>query len=226
MKTKQTKITVIILALAGLLAFSLLATAGDLNPDSPPGSTMHSLEEIYESVAGPGKFEPSSIDRGPSDMYIKFDGIEGEVLEENHDGWSDLVSFSQGHYLPAGELSGATRRRGAVVFEDTTIVKTVDKASPKLAEAVCRGKVFPKVEIHLTASYADAGRVTYYTYEFKNVQISSYNFTYHGQREDPATEVLKNYFEELKVTYTEFDYSGKSKGNVEYTWKIEAAESY
>jgi len=32
-------------------------------------------------------------------------------------------------------------------------------------------------------------------------------------------------FEEIKVTYTECDSSGQSKGNVEYSWKVEEGES-
>ena len=32
-------------------------------------------------------------------------------------------------------------------------------------------------------------------------------------------------FEEIKVTYTEADEGGKSKGKVEYAWKVEAGEA-
>jgi len=32
-------------------------------------------------------------------------------------------------------------------------------------------------------------------------------------------------FEEIKVTYTENDSAGKSKGNVEYSWKVEEGEA-
>jgi len=160
MKARQTRITATVLALAGLLAFSLLAVGGDLDPSSPPGPTMHSLEDIYKAVSGSEKFIPS-VDRGPSDMFIKFDGVDGECRHEGYEGWSDVMFFSQGQYRPAGNLGGATRRRGDVAFEETIIVKPIDKTSPKLAEAICKGRVFPKVEIHLTASYTDAGRVTY-----------------------------------------------------------------
>jgi len=32
-------------------------------------------------------------------------------------------------------------------------------------------------------------------------------------------------FEEIKVTYTECDSNGQTKGNVEYNWKVEKTES-
>ena len=37
----------------------------------------------------------------------------------------------------------------------------------------------------------------------------------------PPTIVIGNNFEEVKVTYTEYDDTGSSKGNVEYSWKVE-----
>ena len=153
--------------------------------------------------------------------YIKFDGIDGECLDKDHKGWSDLHSFSQMIHKPGGGGTGSTRRRGDVILEDIVCAKEVDKSSPKLAEAVCKGKVFPKVEIHLTASYTDAGRVTYYAYELKNVQVLSYNIGGSGQSEQVPTEECSLNFEEIKVTYTETDSAGKKKGNVEYSWKVE-----
>jgi type VI secretion system secreted protein Hcp len=156
--------------------------------------------------------------------YIKFEGIDGEAQDKDHKAWSDLISFSQGISKP-GAGTGATRRRGDVILDDIQLSKELDKSSPKLAEAVCKGKVFPKVEVHLTASYTDAGRVTYYAYELKNAQITSYNVSGSGQSEDVPEEHFGLNFEEIKVTYTEADSAGKSKGNIEYSWKVEEAES-
>jgi type VI secretion system secreted protein Hcp len=156
--------------------------------------------------------------------YIKFDGIDGEAQDKDHKNWSDVASFSQGLTQPGGSATGPTRRRGDVIVEDIVVNKELDKASPKIAEAVCLGRVFPKVNIDLTASYTDAGRVTYYAYELKNVLVTSYTVAGSGQSEEVPMEDFTLNFEELKVTYTEADAKGKSKGNVEYTWKVEAGE--
>jgi len=157
--------------------------------------------------------------------YIKFEGVDGEAQDKDHKGWSDLLSFSQGLTQPGGGATGSTRRRGDVIVEDIAAVKELDKSSPKIAESVCKGKVYPKVEIHLTASYTDAGRQTYYAYELKNVLVTSYNISGDGQAESVPTETFSLNFEEIKVTYTECDNTGKKKGNVEYTWKVEEAEA-
>ena len=157
--------------------------------------------------------------------YIKFADVDGEATDKDHKGWTDLLSFSQGLTQPGSGATGATRGRGDVIVEDIACVKELDKSSPKIAEAVCKGKVFPKVEIHLTASYTDAGRQTYYAYELENVLVTSYNISGDGQGESVPTENFSLNFEKIKTTYTECGTDGKKKGNVEYSWKVQEGES-
>jgi len=183
-----------------------------------------------------------------SSAYIKFDGIDGESKSLGHEGWSEIVSFSQPIHKP-GLSTDVTRRRGDVLLEDIVVVKQIDKASPKLAEAICKGTVFPKVEIHLTGpSEGSTCQGTFYVYELTNVLLTSYKVTgsnplayalvspapdtilpYSGpfivQAVDAPMEELSINYEEIKVTYTECDSTGKSKGNVEYSWKVEEGVS-
>jgi type VI secretion system Hcp family effector len=156
--------------------------------------------------------------------FLKFDGVDGECKDKDHKNWSDLQSFSQGLHQPGRAQTGAARRRGDVICDDIQCVKELDKASVKIAESVATGKVFPKVQLHLTASYTDAGRVTYYAYELKNVLVTAYTIGGAGQSEQVPTEQFSLNFEEIKVTYTENDAAGKKKGQVEYTWKVEEGE--
>lgn len=157
--------------------------------------------------------------------YIKFDGIDGESVDKDHKGWINILSFGQAIHQPGGGSTGTARRRGDVILDDINVAKLLDKASPKIAESVCKGKVFSKVEIELTASYTDAGRVTYYRYELKNVLVTSYNVSGAAQSEDVPAEDFSLNFEEIKVTYTENDNKGKKKGNIEYSWKVEEGEA-
>jgi type VI secretion system secreted protein Hcp len=216
------------------------------SPEPEPSPPPPSPEPISEPEPEPETAEPLIH----SCAYIKFDGIDGEAQDKDHKGWSVIVSFSQPIHRPSSGTD-VTRRRGEVVIEDIVVVKEIDKASPKLAEAICTGKVFPKVEIHLTGpSEGSTCQGTFYIYELKNVMITSYKATgsnplayalitpapdsilpYSGpfivQAVDAPMEELSLNFEEIKVIYTECDPStGKSKGNVEYSWKVEEGESY
>ena len=156
--------------------------------------------------------------------YIKFEGVSGEAQDKDHKEWSDILSFQQGLHQPGSGATGPTRRRGDVIVEDLHVTKELDKASPKIAESICKGKVFPKVEIDVTASFTDSGRVTYYRYELTNVLVTSYNVGGSGQAEDVPMEDFSLNFEEIKVTYSEVGPDGKSKGNVAYQWKVEEGE--
>lgn len=153
-------------------------------------------------------------------LFIKFDGIDGECNDKDHKNWSDLLSLSWGLHKAGAGATGQTRRRGVVTVEDVVVTKEVDKSSPKLAEAVCSGKVFPKVELHDTASYGET-RATFLKYELKNVLVSSHNLSAAGGGDAVPTETVSLNFEEVKQTYTEYDAKGAKKGNVEMTWKVE-----
>ena len=105
------------------------------------------------------------------------------------------------------------------------VVKELDMASPKLAEACLKGEILPSVQIHVAKEIADGGQVTYYTYELKNVLISSYSVGGSSMPEGVPLESVTLNFEEIKVTYTETDDAGKKKGNIEYSWKVEEGRS-
>ena len=154
--------------------------------------------------------------------YIKFDGVDGESLAKGHEKWSDLHSFSQVVHKSGGGQTGAARRRGTVLLDDVRCTKLLDKSSPKIAEAVCLGKVFPKVEIHVKTSTTNSGRETFYKYELKNVMVTSYDVS--GGDQDKPIENFSLNFEEIKVTYTEMDEKGTKKGDVAYGWKVEQGE--
>jgi len=154
-------------------------------------------------------------------LHIKFTGFDGESKEKEHKGWIDLESFSWG-LSKAGE--GATGQRGRVTVHDISCVKEVDKSTPKLCEAVLTGKVFPKVEIHDTATYGEA-RATFFKIELTNASVIKHAMSASGSASgsDAAapTDSFSLDFSEVKQTYIEYDAKGTKKGNVEMTWKVE-----
>ena len=147
--------------------------------------------------------------------FVRFEGIDGESADRNHRDWCDITSFSRGITTPAG-ATGATRRRGAAQFGDLTIVRRVDRASPKLEEALTTGQVVPTVTIDVTASYGGGGRMTYYQIVLTNVRITSYSQRLDGASEGPIVEEIGLGFERMAVTYSQIDAAGRQVGNVSY----------
>lgn len=161
--------------------------------------------------------------------FAKYDGIDGESNDANHDKWIDVLSIDWGAHKPGGGATGQSRRRGAAVVEDMRLTFEYEKSAPKLLEKLLMGEVIPKLEIELTANYGGS-RATYLRYELKNVQVTSYDVSGENlaegelRSEEIPTVVVKSNFEEIKVTYTEYDDEGSKLGNVETTWKVEKGE--
>ena len=154
-------------------------------------------------------------------VFAKYDGVDGESKDENHDKWIDVLSIDWGAHKPGGGMTGQSRRRGAAVVEDMTLTVEYEKSAPKLLEKCLKGEVIPKLELEQTATYGGS-RATYLKYELKNVMVTSYQTNASGNDEaGPPTVVVGNNFEEIKVTYTEFDEAGSSKGNVETEFSVE-----
>lgn len=144
--------------------------------------------------------------------YIKFDGVDGEATARGHEGWSNLDSFSH-------TLTQKVTKKGTFAEVGIDIAKAFDKSSPKLQEALIRGVTNPLATIEFTKQFGDGSEATYLKYELSNVLVSSYSTS--AASDSRPSETLSLNFEEIKVTYTEYDESGREKGNVEYSWKVE-----
>jgi type VI secretion system secreted protein Hcp len=159
-------------------------------------------------------------------VFIKLEGIDGESQDKDHSGWIEVLSLSARMDLnPMSIAAGAAQPRADITHDDFILTKMVDKASAKLAEAVCMGEVIPKVEIDQTTYGSTGGsRATYLKYELKNVMVTSYSVSGAGSSGELAKETIALNFEEVKVTYTENDSSAASKGKAETQYKIGKGE--
>ena len=146
-----------------------------------------------------------SVDPAYAAVFAKYDGIDGESKDTNHDKWIDVLNVDWGFATVDGKKD--------LSVQELVLEMEYEKSSPKLQEKALMGEVIPKLEIETTADYGGS-RAVYLKYELKNVQITSYSVNIPGD-EIPPTVVIGNNFEELKVTYTEFDDTGSSQGTVE-----------
>lgn len=153
-------------------------------------------------------------------IAVKYDGVDGESKYVETDKWSDVISYSWGAHQPGGGATGATRRRGAAVLEDFTLVKNIDKSTPKIQESLMNGKVYPRVDI---VEYIDGLKV--WQYVLVNVQVTSFFIGGSSEFEGQDLEQVTINFEEITYTYTEYDAEGNTAGNVEYSWKVEEGTS-
>ena len=161
-----------------------------------------------------------SVDEYPNSgfaIYARIDGVDGECTEENHVGWIVIDSLMFGVHVPEGGATGQSRRRASVIAEDLELVKEIDKSSPKIADAVCKGKTYPIVEIEVTMPSTEGSRV-FVGYELKNVVLKSYLHHADIFEDDCPWDVFTMSYEEITMTYTEYDDEGNEKGDTEWTY--------
>jgi type VI secretion system secreted protein Hcp len=158
--------------------------------------------------------------------YIKYDGIDGEATDVGHENWSEIVSFSQSVSVPISSFVGSVRSRGLPQVRDFVVTKRVDKATPKLMEAIVKGTRIPLVQMEIASPDADGSQRTYLKYELRNVLISNYRVGGSASGDSVPVESISLNYEEIKVTYSEGSKPGAiSGGNVEFEWKVEEGES-
>jgi type VI protein secretion system component Hcp len=163
--------------------------------------------------------------------FVKFGDIEGESADQNHDKWIDVLSID---------------------FADLrtiTVSKDIDSSTPKLIEAACDGVesdpgsgiicsgftttdprgplVLPLGEVEIDICRTTHGKELqcYLHFVLMYARITSHSISGSTEGDQVLTENFSLNFDEIKVTFTEFDKKGAEKGNVELTWKVEEGGS-
>lgn len=157
------------------------------------------------------------------DAFLKIEGIPGESTDDKHKDWIEILSFNYGVTQRAsGSAStggGASAERAN--FADFSIVKALDKASPKIFEACATGKHIPTVTLELCRAGGD--KLKYMEYKLSNVIISSSRPGGTSQSGEtlPQEELSFNYGK-IELAYTQQKRAdGSGGGQVAAGWNLE-----
>jgi len=147
------------------------------------------------------------------DIFVEIPGIEGEAAAPAHKGTIEVLSWSWG----VSQTSTGGGGGAGVVGRATghvTLIKRIDKATPLLFKRCVDGTPIPLATVYLTRQDGQ----TYLKYELKNVMVSS---IVHGGDVDGdglPDETLELTFTGVKLTYTQFDATGKPVGQTTAEW--------
>ena len=111
------------------------------------------------AVLGLALFRPAPI-QAALNMFLKIYGVDGESSGEGHEKSIDVLEFSWGQSMPEDESksAGATGVERAIPGQ-LTITKRVDKASPKLAEFMAKGRIISFMVLDVPRRDGKPGRV-------------------------------------------------------------------
>jgi type VI secretion system secreted protein Hcp len=204
MKVKHitAKLVIASVVVIGLVLITLNAGGGSLEPNAPPRPTMHSLEDIYQAVNSGSTFGSQPPPKPLAhDCFLKIEGVPGESVDDKHKDWIDILSYS--HKVKPMVM-------GESFFDVFTVVKTLDKASPKLALFCCNGQHIKEVQLDL----CDPNRSSYNIMQYKlsdvlvsGVQIRESPFV--GIRESPtkASFIRESPYECLPLEEVSFNFA-------------------
>ncbi len=154
------------------------------------------------------------------DAFLKIDGIPGESSDDKHAEWIEIVSFDHNMEQPASSTAsnagGATAER--VNHGTFNITHLLDKASPKLYEAVCTGKHIKDVTLELCRAGGD--KLKYMEIKLEQVLVSSIAPSGAAGGDFPS-EMVSFSYGKIKWTYTQQKRAdGAGGGNVSAGWDL------
>ncbi|HUT32664.1 MAG TPA: type VI secretion system tube protein Hcp [Planctomycetota bacterium] len=156
------------------------------------------------------------------DCFLKIDGVPSECTDDKHKEWIEILSYSHGvsQASSGSPSSGGARSAERCDHQDFSIVKTLDKASPKLNLFCCNGTHVKEIKLELCRATGD--KTKYMEYIMKDCIISSVRpgGSAQGGEALPLEEVSFNYGE-IKWNYIETDHqTGKPKGSISTLWDL------
>jgi type VI secretion system secreted protein Hcp len=156
------------------------------------------------------------------DMFIKIGEIKGEAQDGTYkgaDGWIDVLAWSWG-----ASNSGTTHilsgsGSGKASFQDISLTKYIDAASPDLMKSTAKGTHHP--EAKLIIRKAGDTPLDYLTYTLKDVIITSISTGGSGG-EDRLTENVTLNFGAFEMVYNTQAADGTKVDGTPLKWDIAA----
>ena len=156
------------------------------------------------------------------DGFLKIDGIEGESTDSAHGKWIEIMSYNFSFSQPSSgsASSGGARSAERCNVSDFSIVKTIDKASPKLMLACAKGDHIANIVVELCRNTGD--KLKYAEYKLTDVLVSGVRpgGSSQGGEALPLEEVSFNPGK-IEFVYTATDQkTGKASGDVKMHWSV------
>jgi type VI secretion system secreted protein Hcp len=139
-------------------------------------------------------------------IYLHVEGLEGDVTAAGHEGWIECESMQWGVGRGITTPTGSSQERESTApnVSEVSVVKMMDKCTPKLFEQACIGtSKLVKIDLVQTGEQLD----TYMAYELENALISGYSVNTGGDR--PSENLAFN-FTKVVMKYTPYDNKHKA----------------
>lgn len=154
------------------------------------------------------------------DMFLKIDGIDGESTDDAHKKWIEVQSYSHGVSQPvSGASATGGRTGGRADFQNLSVVKTIDNATPDLNIKCAKGQHIKQVELELCLATGD--KHTFMKYTLSDCIVASVRAGGASAGESKPLEEVSFAYGKCKWEYTPIDNEGKPGSATDRTWNLE-----
>jgi len=148
-------------------------------------------------------------------IFINYEGVKGESSDPAHKDWCDVESicWGVGRNITSSTSTQGDRESSNANITDLTIMRHMDKATPKIFTESCCG-TGKDVVIHLTKTGTGSGAHIYMEYHLKNALISYYQIEAEAEDAERPVEKIQVSFTDVEVKYTPYDEDGNAEAPI------------
>jgi type VI secretion system secreted protein Hcp len=154
-----------------------------------------------------------------SEIFLKLDGITGESTKTGATDDIEIFSFSNGASNPSSVSFGTGSGAGKVDLSSISLQKQLDKASPSLFLACCKGTHIATGSMFVRESTGSDNPQIFFQYDMKEVFIDSISWGGAAGGGKPS-ESLSVSFKSIEITYWPQDTTGKLGDKIPAGWDV------
>lgn len=156
-------------------------------------------------------------------IFFKPEGVTGSSVIEGHAGEIEVLSFSFGVSIPVSvNPSNKQRVQGLPDFQDVTITKRTDVATPPLMVKCASGTAIKTGKIAFQRE-VDGKKLDYIVIDLTDIYVSSISIG--GSDYDVPVETVTLSFSKIEVVYTEQAVPGEKTGNAPFGWDLSTGKA-
>lgn len=196
-----------------LVVWNVVGPQGPAGPQGPEGQPGPQGPAGPEGPAGP----PGSGGGGGGGASTP--QIVGQLLIDGlmgPDDASPIYSVGIGITVPVDTSPGGGGAAGRATFEPFSVLKPIDKASPKLMLATAKGQHFQKATIEI---FGEGGKDAppILTWKLEEVLITEFHFATGGGQ---PSDSISLWYGKVCAAFDGLDDQGKPTGKVEECWDL------
>jgi len=153
------------------------------------------------------------------EIFLKLDKIDGESEKQGADKLIEIFSFSNGASNPSSVAFGTGSGAGKVDISSLSLQKQLDKSSPLLFLASCKGTHIATGSMIVREATGDKTTEIYYQYDMKEVFVDSISWGGAAGGGKPS-ESLSISCKSLNITYWPQDSTGKLGTKIPAGWDV------